>query len=141
MQWGLSSYLTGLTNLASSISKEIGPSFIDVDCMDKDNYEEAFAKRYNISKDLIELKEEDMSLEQILKAWLGESNKELIESLLYWIEFKVGKSIKVYTEKNNKLIDALSRCEGGISMFYIVDDIYFVEFDEYMVCFSLGNNE
>ena len=140
MHQSLSSYFSGLANMASSVSKEIGPSFIEVDCMYKNGYKKAFAKQYRISEDLIELTKEDITLEQLLSEWLGKSNKLLIESLLYWIEFQIGKPISVYGT-SNELMDSLSRSEGGISMFYITDGIYFVEFDKYMVCFSMGNNE
>ena len=141
MQHSLSSYLTGLTNMASSMSKNIGPSFIEVDCMNKKSFKEEFAKYYEISLDLVDLEEDNKSLEQVFGIWLGRNDKNLVDSLLYWIRLELGKDVKVYKIKNDKLLDALSRCSGGISMFYNVEDIYFVSFDKYMVCFSMGNNE
>ncbi|MEE3342723.1 MAG: hypothetical protein VZS44_01375 [Bacilli bacterium] len=141
MQQNISSYLTGLTNLASSISSYIGPSFIEVDCMYKKDYKKSFANKYKIKEELIELEETNKTLEQILASWLGTDEKKLLESLLYWINLEIGNPIKVYTIKNNKLLDSLGRCDGGISMFYLMDDMFFVEFKKYMVCFTMGNNE
>ena len=135
----LSSYLTGVTNMASACSKGIGPSFIEVDCFKKKNYKLEFYKLYEIKDDVIDLEIVDYSLEDILLFWL--KDKELVSNLLYLIRFKIGEPLVVYTNKNNKILDLISRESGGVSMFYMAEDIYFVEFKNYMVCFTLGNNE
>ena len=39
------------------------------------------------------------------------------------------------------MLEYIGREGGGISEFYFVEDIIFVEFDESMVSFIIGNNE
>lgn len=133
-------YITGLTNMASSLSKNIGPSFVEVDCFDKDNYKKEFAKYYEIKEGDIKLVESNLTMREILLEWFGEEESNITDSLLYWIKRDSGKSLKVY-EYTNNLDELLSRSDGGLSQFYIVEDIYFIEFDEVVMCFILGNNE
>ena len=133
-------YITGLTHMASSLSKNIGPSFVEVDCFDKDNYKKEFAKYYEIKEGDIKLVESNLTMREILLEWFGEEESNITDSLLYWIKRDSGKSLKVY-EYTNNLDELLSRSDGGVSEFYIVEDIYFIEFNEVMMCFILGNNE
>lgn len=133
-------YITGLTHMASSLSKNIGPSFVEVDCFDKDNYKKEFAKYYEIKEGDIKLVESNLTMREILLGWFGEEESNITDSLLYWIKRDSGKSLKVY-EYTNNLDELLSRSDGGVSEFYIVEDIYFIEFDEVVMCFILGNNE
>lgn len=133
-------YITGLTHMASSLSKNIGPSFVEVDCFDKNNFDEEFAKSYNIKKEDVKLKESKYTMKDILLSWFGKDETNITDSLLYWIEFDSGEAIKVY-EYTNNLDELLSRSEGGVSNFYFVEDIYFIEFDTVIMSFILGNNE
>ena len=133
-------YITGLTHMASSLSKNIGPSIVEVDCFDKNNFDEEFAKSYNIKKEDVKLKESKYTMKDILLSWFGKDETNITDSLLYWIEFDSGKAIKVY-EYTNNLDELLSRSEGGVSNFYFVEDIYFIEFDTVIMSFILGNNE
>ena len=133
-------YITGLTNMATSLSKNIGPSYVVVDCFDKDNYKKEFAKYYEIKEGDIKLVESNLTMREILLEWFGEEESNITDSLLYWIKRDSGKSLKVY-EYTNNLDELLSRSDGGVSEFYIVEDIYFIEFNEVMMCFILGNNE
>ena len=48
-QKDISSYITGLTNLASYYSEEIGPSYIEADCFDLKNYKDDFSKYHKVS--------------------------------------------------------------------------------------------
>jgi hypothetical protein len=133
-------YITGLTHMASSLSKNIGPSFVEVDCFDKNNFDEEFAKSYDIKKEDVKLRESKYTMKDILLSWFGKDETNITDSLLYWIEFDSGKAIKVY-EYTNNLDELLSRSEGGVSNFYFVEDIYFIEFDNVIMSFILGNNE
>ena len=133
-------YITGLTHMASSLSKNIGPSFVEVDCFDKNNFDEEFAKSYDIKKEDVKLRESKYTMKDILLSWFGKDETNITDSLLYWIEFDSGKAIKVY-EYTNNLDELLSRSEGGVSNFYFVEDIYFIEFDTVIMSFILGNNE
>lgn len=140
MQTNKSSYLTGLANMASSLSKEIGPSYIEVDCFDKKNYQKEFQEYYEI-KENIELIETNLKLENILSFWLGK-DRNIIESLIHWTSCAIGNPIKVYKlENENKILNKLSRSEGGLGPFYTTEEIYFIEFKNDMTCFMIGNDE
>lgn len=134
----LSSYFTGLTNMLSSVSSNIGPSFIEVKCFDLKKYKEEFAEYYEIDISDVKLEKTNYDFKEMLNNWFIED--ELTYSLIYWIKLKIGEANCVY-ETNSKLSNLLSNSEGGNTIFYIVDDIYFVEFKKYMLCFILGNNE
>ena len=55
---------------------------------------------------------------------------------------EVGDYKKVLTvSENSKVLDLLSGSDGGIGGFYIVEDVYFIEFDKMIVCFIIGNDE
>ena len=64
----LSSYLEGIFNMASSISKSIGCSYIKVDAYNKDTFEEDFKKNYKL-KENINLIETSNSLKTTLLDW------------------------------------------------------------------------
>lgn len=141
LQKTISSYLSGLTNMASACSTEIGPSFIEADSFDKKDFEKEFAKYYEIEEN-IELVSNNEKLEIILTQWIGKNNKAIVDNLMYLIESEVGSPIKVYTLKDERIIkEKMGRESGGISQFYFVEDVIFVEFEKSMVCFSIGNNE
>ena len=140
VQLGLGSYVSGLTNMASSMSLDIGPSFVEADCFDLDNYLEDFLKYYEIKDNNIKLVESNSSLKDIFYEFFGE-NKKIISSLTYWIELHFGKYEHIYTVEEAKLYEYLSRSDGGVSSFYIVEDLYFVEFSDKVLCFMIGNNE
>lgn len=139
MNQNLTSYLTGLTNLASSISKNIGPSYMESDCFKKENYIKEFSKYYGIDEQDILLKKYNITLEEFFKTYLG-PNKLLLDSLIYWIEYTLGTPQNIYTA-NDKLLELISRNNKGISPFYTLEDIIYVEFKKYIVCFMIGNNE
>lgn len=142
VQKGISSYLTGLTNLASYYSKEIGPSYIEADCFDLKNYKEAFSKFYKVSSLDFELLETNKKIEDVFMAWLGKKDMSLTEGVIHWINNCIGAPIKVYgVECDSDFLQSLSAFNGGSSSFYFIEDIYFIEFKEYMVCFMLGNDE
>ncbi len=88
----------------------------------------------------MKLRESKYTMKDILLSWFGKDETNIKDSLLYWIEFDSGKAIKVY-EYTNNLDELLSRSEGGVSNFYFVEDIYFIEFDNVIMSFILGNNE
>ena len=140
IQIGLSSYFTGLTNLASTVAKGKTPSYIEVDCFDKNNFNEEFAKCYKIDKDKIVLEEENTTINDILSGWLND--KEVVDSLQYWIGLKIGKPLKVYKNKEeNNLEELISGYSNSMSPFYITEEVYFVEYNDYILCLMIGNNE
>ncbi len=142
IQNGIGSYLSGVTNMASECSTEIGPSFIEAISFELKDYKEEFAKFYKIPEsemNLIPIKED---LKEVLTAWIGKNNEKIVDNVLYLTRRIVGEPNKIYTiDENRKMLEYIGREGGGISEFYFVEDIIFVEFDESMVSFIIGNNE
>ncbi len=142
IQKGISSYITGLTNLASYYSEEIGPSYIEADCFDLKNYKDDFSKYHNVSPNDFKLVDTNKELKDVLLSWLGSKDIKIIDGIIHWINVYIGSPKKIYSIKcSDDFLDSLSIFNGGSSRFYFIEDIYFVEFKEYMVCFILGNNE
>ena len=137
----LSCYFSGLTNMASSCSKKIGLSYINTTVFKLNNYKESFSKHYKIPITSINLIKSKLTINKLFENLLGK-DKNIIESLIYYIECDIGKPKAIYEVKeDSNLIDLLSGYNNGISGFYIVEDIYFVEYEKVIVCFILGNNE
>lgn len=121
--------------MASSISKNIGPSLVDAICFDKKDFKEEFKKYYNL-KSNIELNLGDEKLKEKLMSWFNDS--KIVESILYLS--KIDPKEKIYN-MNNKIIEELSGYNKGISGFYIVEDIFLIEDNNEVIVFILGNNE
>ena len=122
----LSAYLDGLMNMASSLSKSIGPSFVSVNCYDK----EEFSKEYKIDYSLTSLSYKDK-----LEEWFID-DKNTIESILYWTKRYIKEIKKIYTIKNADL-DKFKKDNP----LYFVEDVFIIETTNYMITFVLGNNE
>ncbi len=132
----LGSYLEGLLNMASSLSKNIGPSYIKVDCYLKEDFKEQLSKYYKVPIDKINLLKTNETLESALSNWFGNENK-IIESITYWFNLKVkGAKVIYYSEEELKNI-----LDNKQMDFYCLDDLFFVESKEYIFVFQLGNNE
>ena len=130
----MNDYLTGLFHLASSLSTNMGPSYINVDIFKKRIFEKEFKKHYKvIIKD--ELVEDNINLKDLLNYLFNDDKIE--DSLLYWIYLYLDKEKKIYTLKeNSKVLDNIKN-----SGFYTTEDVYFIEFNDNIVCLLLGNNE
>ena len=132
----LGSYLEGLLNMASSLSKNIGPSYVKVDCYIKEDFKEQLSKYYKVPIDKINLIKTNETLESALSNWFGGENK-IIESITYWFNLKVkGAKVIYYSEEELKNI-----LDNKQMDFYCLDDLFFVESKEYIFVFQLGNNE
>jgi len=129
------SYLEGLLNMASSISKSIGPSFVKVDCYKKETFKKEFTKFYNINEEL-ELIESSNSLDTTLLSWFN-NEKEIVESITYWFNIKLSDNKKIYLPEE-KIINILDNEQKD---FYSLEDLFFIECQNYIFVFLLGNNE
>ena len=96
-------YLNGLMHISSSISKYIGPSYIEVYCYEKEKLKE----KYNISPT-------DLSLENKLEEWL--QDKQLIENLLYWINNLLNEELKIY--------DVINEIDMNYTPFTFIEDSF-----------------
>ena len=132
-------YLSGLMNIASSLSEYIGLSYIRVDCYDKETFEEEFLKNYKVKINLNNLEKSSKSLEKELEEWFG-TDKKIIESLIYWIDQEI-KGEKIIYYSNKDIIEKLSGYNRGLSGLYIVEDVLFIECNKKILIFMLGNNE
>lgn len=134
-------YISGLVNMASSVSKTISKSYLQADCFEKKNYKESFLTMYEIPEDIFHLEEYKKSLETLLKELLG-NDKNLIEGLLHWINLESGPVEKIYTvSENTKALELMGAETGGYGPFYFVEDLYFIETDRLVICLLLGNDE
>ena len=136
-----SSYISGLVNMASSVSKTISKSYLQADCFEKKDYKSSFITMYEIPEDVFHLKEYNKSLESLLKDLLGNS-KDLIEGLLHWITLEAGNINKIYTVgEDSKALQYIGAETGGYGPFYFCEDIYFIECDRFVICLMMGNDE
>ena len=134
-------YISGLVNMASSLSDWMGVSYMDAICFNKDSYLEDFSKLHNINKEDIKIHESIISLEEFIKNNFG-NNKKLIDGLSYWITRKAGDFIKVYEQSSNsKLNELIEKSQYGKTPFFFIENIIFIEFDNMIISFITGNNE
>ena len=117
-------YLTGLLNMASSLSDYIGPSYIKVNCYEKKKFKKEFSEIYKINK-------EEINLIECFQ------DKKMVDSITYWFNVTIRGDKKVYLAEE-KLVNILDSKRND---FYSLDDLFFVECKKYMFVFLLGNNE
>ena len=136
-----SEYISGLVNMASSISTWMGVSFMDAICFKKEKYLDNFASFHKIKKEEIKIHETDITLEEFIKNNFGE-DKKLIDGLSYWITRKAGELIKIYEQDDNSRInELLEKSDYGKSPFFFIENVVFIEFEEMTIAFITGNNE
>ena len=131
-----SSYVSGLVNMASSCSKQIGLYYVDADCFELKDYKKEFSKIYKINENELILEDLNLSFGEFLTNLFGE-NKDLIEGLIHWINFNIGKPNKLLTLKDNNILDKLSKN----SPFYFLEDVFFIECEKIVICLLIGNDE
>ena len=130
-----SSYLEGILNMASSLSNNIGPSYIKVDCYKKKSFRKEFCKFYEIEDQDLKYIESNKTLDSALLDWL--QDKKIVESIMYWFNIKLQGEKKVFLPNEN-IINILDTKQKD---FYSLDDLFFVECRQYIFVFLLGNNE
>ena len=109
-------------------------------CFDLKNPLEDFKRFYNIKED-IKVNKVETSYHDLLITLLG-NDKDLIDTVEHWTRVRIGEVQEIYTiEDDSNLLNLLSGSDGGLSPFYIVDDIYFVKFNKMFVVFMIGNDE
>lgn len=134
-------YISGLVNMASSVSDWMGVSFMDAICFNKESFLDDFSKFHKIKKEDIKIHESNISLEEFIKNNFGE-DKKIIDGLSYWITRKAGDFIKVYEQdSNSKLNELLEKSEYGKTPMFFIENVVFIEFDNMIISFITGNNE
>ncbi len=119
-------YLDGLMNMASSLSKNMGPSYILVDCYEKNEFDSSFKIKYYPTT---------LSFEEKLNEWFIEDQKA-VESILHWTHRYIKDINKIYTIDHQNL----EKLENT-TLFYNVEDMFILETNDYMITYILGNNE
>lgn len=131
-------YLSGLFDLAASVSKNIGPSAFDVICYEKGTYQKELLKSFKIKED-IKFFDSNLSFKDLLKALFGE-DKSLIEGMDYHLVKEIGMPKKILTI-DHKYLELFESSTRGFGSFYIVEDLYVLETDDKDLVIILGNNE
>ena len=121
--------------MASSISKSIKYSYIKVDAYNKSSFQENFKKYYHLKED-INLVETSNSLDTTLLDWF-QNEEKIVESITYWFHLKINEETKVYLAEE-KLVSELDKKRMD---FYNLEDLFFVESNNIIFVFLLGNNE
>lgn len=135
----IENYLNGMFILACSISKRIGLSYARVVVLNKNNWLQEFCQNYQLDNKKIVFSRRKRKFANILNAYFG--NKDtLTKALIGKIRDLLGNEKNVYYSENGYLIDALGGSKG-LSGFYFVEDVFFIEYEEVMVILMIGNNE
>ena len=135
-------YINGLTRMASACSGWIGHSEISAACLPKEGTEAALAEEFGISPEKAALTPVSRTLSQEFAPWLGGKEDKLRDSLLWLLHGRLGDPGQVYRLRDEeKLLGTLGWGEGGKGIYYFVEDVIVVSFDECAVCFYMGNNE
>ena len=133
-------YLSGVVETASSYSKYMGPSYMTALCFDLKSPLEDFKRFYNIKED-IKVNKVETSYHDLLITLLG-NDKDLIDTVEHWTRVRIGEVEEIYTvEENSNLLNLLSGSDGGLSPFYMLEDIYFIKFNKMFVIYMIGNDE
>lgn len=136
----LSSYLNGVTELACAFSDWIGYSSVGVSAYTKDDWEKAFCRHYHV-KEFTPVPAEE-TFYQTLVRWYGSSPLGITRKVIDRVTSRLGEPIAVYRAADEeKLIDRLSSCNGGIGAYYFTEDVFFVEFKTHVLAFLMGNFE
>lgn len=136
----LSIRLNGILELACMFSDRVGYSTAEVSAYTADGWEKAFCRHYRVRKFTpVPVRE---TFYESLNEWLGSEELGLAKKVVGRFTHRLGEPLKVYRAADeDKLIDRLSSCEGGIGAFYITDDVFFVAFKTHVLAFLIGNFE
>ncbi len=126
----LISYTKGLMNLASSLSKNIGPSYVTVKYFTKKEFENL------VSRKKINIYDSNKSLKEVLNAWFNDD--QIVDSIIYWLEIHLENPVNIY-QSNSDFHDTLM--EQELTPFSFIEDVYLVEYKNFIMCLIMGNNE
>ena len=93
--YGYQEYARGLMNLASSMSEWMGPSFCDAYCYLPEEFETEFIRDMKMKKMPV-YEECPDSDREIFAQLFGREEKQLLDSLQYWLGFELGTFEKAY---------------------------------------------
>ena len=135
-----SAYMNGVTELACAFSDWIGYSSVGVSAYTKDDWEKAFCRHYRV-KEFTPVPVQE-TFYQTLVRWYGSSPLKITQKVIDRVTHRLGEPLQVYRAADEeKLIDRLSSCNGGIGAYYFTEDVFFVEFKTHVLAFLMGNFE
>lgn len=130
-------YVSGIVDMATSMSKKIGYSYICVNCFDINSYKEGISLYYEIPLKNIKFTKVHKTLYEVFSMYFED---ELLNNLLWLIKKDTDDELKVYRILEDEILSKLSCFNGGKLPFYMIEDFYIVLFKKYAICFVIGNN-
>ena len=124
--------------MASSVSKSIGPSYVEVECYDKDKFVEGFKKNYQVKINIDKLEKKDNNLKNVIGNWFYNEDN-IAESIDYWFNLHLDDIQNIYVP-SVEIINEIEENKVN-SYFYIIEDLIFIELKDKIIIFILGNNE
>lgn len=137
----LECYLNGLLDTASSVSVQMGRSYVRALVFDNAGFEEEFRKTVKLELNGA-VDHACASFADFICEWFGNENgmdKKISSSLIYHIEGVLGQPEKLLL-LNEKCFSAFEKRNSPVP-FTFVENAAAVEFEKYTVCFVMGNNE
>ena len=90
----------------------------------------------------IELEKSNLTDKELFNNLFDDNKKT--DSLVHWLNILDGNcnEIKILKEEYfSKAIESLSNYSGGLTMFYTVEDVYFLEYKTLTIVLIIGNDE
>ena len=141
----LNGYLQGLADAASIASVNMGYSGINTFCFEKDSYAEdlaAIRRECGCKDKVIELYTSDLSPKEEMAQLLDNEKQAISRDIMWALSRAVGDALRVLRfEDESDEKEIASGYETGWGGFYFVEDLFFIEFEDYMVLFVIGNDE
>ena len=123
-----SNYVSGIVKMASC---HMHPSYMDAECFRSVSQ---FLKENSSSESA--LKELDDFFEPFLMEILH-LDKEEGDCFFHLIHCKAGDAKKIYEIHDKNLLNYIQKYVP----FYTLEDVYLVEFEKMVICFTIGNDE
>lgn len=134
-----SEYITGILNLASSVSDWMGPSFCDAYCYAPETFEKKVVQDLKL-KTMFHYEDSSQTEREVFAELFGDDRK-LLEGMEYWIMMKIGDFQKVCTIKDeHQICDRMFRKYNN-TRFYTVETIRMLVYEKAILIMVCGNNE
>ena len=122
-------YISGIVSMASF---NMGPSYMMVDCY---HDVDSLLKDYKINDNVV-FDDVCIPFKELMHNLLRLDDKAL-DTFLFLISMKAGSVKNIRTICDSKVLDLIEK----YTTFYILEEVYFVEFEKMNICFLIGNNE
>ena len=132
---GKTLYLSGLIRMASH---NLGHSYMDAWCFEKEEYVNGFRSYFKLKNEVM-LEEISQDIHSFFKEVLFLDDQE-VKNLVYWISRSLGEHERIMTVSDSKTIDNLSGTKG-LAPFFFVEEVYFIEYSDKVLCLMTGNDE